>query len=398
MYREVEAGAPGQAIDRGGRPAARWVLPALIVIATGALTSATLAPVLVGLYVDQLRLSAAQASLAVGAENLAYAGGLLLFYLALHRLPRPQLAAFGLGVMIVASLLTAHAHGFWALIAIRTLFGVALGLASSTVFAAFAGRPDPQRVWALATFVNLAYAAALLSASGWISERFGLAGITAILAGVSVIGLTCIPALATGTPAKAAPPKAPPGAALTRSIPAACGVLALFCLYAGHTTLWSFQERMGVSVGLSRTQVGLLLGISILGAIVGSLTALFLGGRLGRIGPSTVSYIGLIASALLLASPDPKAYAAGAIIIKTAWFFGLPFILGAVARLDQTGRWSSLAAAMLALGSAVGPTAAAPIAQFGMAGIVFLAIGFYGLSFLFALPLLRADRLTSAAP
>ncbi|MDB5449684.1 MAG: hypothetical protein JWQ52_812, partial [Phenylobacterium sp.] len=317
MYREIEAGAPERAVDRGGKSAARWVLPALIVIATGALTSATLAPVLVGLYVDQLRLSAAQASLAVGAENLAYAGGLLLFYLALHRLPRPQLAAFGLGVMIVASLLTAHAHGFWALIAIRTLFGLALGLASSTVFAAFAGRPDPQRVWALATFVNLAYAAALLSASGWISERFGLAGITAILAGVSVIGLTCIPALATRVPANAAPPNAAPAPALTRSIPAACGVLALFCLYAGHTTLWSFQERMGLSVGLSRTQVGLLLGISILGAIVGSLTALFLGGRLGRIGPSTVSYIGLIASALLLASPDPKAYAAGAIIIKT---------------------------------------------------------------------------------
>jgi hypothetical protein len=33
-----------------------------------------------------------------------------------------------------------------------------------------------------------------------------------------------------------------------------------------------------------------------------------------------------------------------------------------------------------------------------MAGIVFLAIAFYGLSFLFSVPLLRADRMSGAAP
>ncbi len=40
----------------------------------------------------------------------------------------------------------------------------------------------------------------------------------------------------------------------TLNRPAICGALALLCLYAGHTTLWSFQERMGLAVGLDRSR------------------------------------------------------------------------------------------------------------------------------------------------
>ena len=145
-------------------------LAALIVIGTGAMTSATLSPVMLGLFIDELRLTASQASLALAAENGAYALGLLLFYLVLHRAPRPMLAAIGLVVMIVTSLLTARAGGFVPLLAIRGAFGLAMGFTASTVFAAYAGRADPQRVWAIATFVNLTYAAVLLALSGWIAQ------------------------------------------------------------------------------------------------------------------------------------------------------------------------------------------------------------------------------------
>ncbi|WP_372784675.1 MFS transporter [Phenylobacterium sp.] len=366
-----------------------------MVIATGALTSATLAPVLVGLYIDDLKLTAGLASLAVAAENLAYACGLLLFYVTLHKLPRRRLATAGLAVMIVSSLVTAGASGFWALILIRTVFGLALGLAASTVFAAFAARPDPQKAWGLANFINLTYAAALLSASGWISEHYGLIGIATVLAVVAAIGLACTSALPPRAPAVTATHRAqrsPP--TRSRAVPATCGVLALFFLYAGHTTLWSFQERMGVNLGMSRTQVGFLLGVSVLGAILGSGAALLVSGRWGRLGPSVAAYAGLLASTLLLAASSQTAYIAGAILIKTAWFFGLPFVLGAVARLDPTGRWSTLGAAMLAFGSALGPALAAPVAQFGMSAVALLAAGFYALSLVLTFPLFRADSVS----
>ena len=109
-------------------------LAALIVIGTGAMTSATLSPVMLGLYIDELHLTASQASLALAAENGAYALGLLLFYLILHRAKRPLLAATGLVVMIVTSLLTARAGGFVPLLAIRAAFGLAMGFTASTVF------------------------------------------------------------------------------------------------------------------------------------------------------------------------------------------------------------------------------------------------------------------------
>lgn len=374
----------------------RTSLAALIVIGTGAMTSATLSPVMLGLYIDELRLTASQASLALAAENGAYALGLLLFYLVLHRARRPMLAAIGLAVMIVTSLLTAKAGGFVPLLAIRAAFGLAMGFTASTVFAAYAGRADPQRVWAIATFVNLAYAALLLALSGWIAQTFGLTGIVAILAIVAAIGLACTrlipppPRLAQEAHAGAI------GRGLTINVPASCGALALLCLYAGHTTLWSFQERMGLAVGLDRSQVGVLLGISVLGAIAGALLSMAAGHRFGQRGPNALAFAGLIASALLLAIPLMAAYVAGAIIVKTAWFFGLPFILGALARLDRSGRWSSMGAALLALGSAIGPAIGATLAGYGAHMIGFLAAGLYLMSFLFTVPLFAADR--SAAP
>lgn len=368
----------------------RGTLPALIVIGTGAMTSATLSPVMLGLYIDELRLTASQASLALAAENGAYALGLLLFYFILHRAPRPMLAATGLAVMVVTSLLTAKAGGSAVLLAIRAVFGLAMGFTASTVFAAYAGRADPQRVWAIATFVNLTYAALLLTLSGWIAQTFGLIGIVAVLALVALIGLGC---------ARLIPP-APPAAThagiveggWTTNRPAICGALALLCLYAGHTTLWSFQERMGLAVGLDRTQVGVLLGVSVLGAIAGALLSMTAGQRFGQRGPNALAFAGLIVSALLLAVPVMAAYVAGAVIVKTAWFFGLPFILGAMARLDRSGRWSSMGAALLALGSAIGPAIGAALASHGAHMIGFLAAALYLLSFLFTVPLFAAAR------
>lgn len=369
----------------------RASLAALIVIGTGAMTSATLSPVMLGLYIDELRLTASQASLALAAENGAYALGLLLFYLVLHRMRRPMLAAAGLVIMIVTSLLTARVGGFVPLLAIRAAFGLAMGFTASTVFAAYAGRADPQRVWAIATFVNLAYAALLLTLSGWIAQTFGLTGIVAVLAMVAMIGLACTRLIPP--PRLAQEPHAGVAArGWTINLPASCGALALLCLYAGHTTLWSFQERMGLAVGLDRGQVGVLLGISVLGAIAGAVLSMTAGHRFGQRGPNALAFAGLIASALLLAVPVMAAYVAGAVIVKTAWFFGLPFILGALARLDRSGRWSSMGAALLALGSAVGPAIGATLASHGAHIIGFLAAGLYLMSFLFTVPLFAADR------
>ncbi|MBO9694728.1 MAG: MFS transporter [Sphingopyxis sp.] len=369
----------------------RASLAALIVIGTGAMTSATLSPVMLGLYIDELGLTASQASLAIAAENGAYALGLLLFYLILHRSRRPLLAAAGLAIMIVASLLTAKAGGFVPLLAIRAAFGLAMGFAASTVFAAYAGRSDPQRVWAIATFVNLAYAAILLSLSGWIAQTSGLAGIVALLALTALIGLGCtrlIPPAPSSPTVEATGMTESPGS--TVNLPAVSGALALLCLYAGHTTLWSFQERMGLAVGLDRSQVGVLLGLSVLGAIGGAVLSIIAGHRFGQRAPNALAFAGLVISALLLATPTMAAYVAGAVIVKTAWFFGLPFILGAIASLDRSGRWSSMGAALLALGSAVGPAIGATLAGHGAHIIGFLAAGLYLVSFLFTLPLLAA--------
>ncbi|WP_214673873.1 hypothetical protein, partial [Escherichia coli] len=54
--------------------------------------------------------------------------------------------------------------------------------------------------------------------------------------------------------------------------------------------------------------------------------------------------------------------------------------------------WSSMGAALLALGSAIGPAIGATLASHGAHMIGFLAAGLYLLSSLVTLPLFAADR------
>ncbi|NWP01157.1 hypothetical protein GY973_24020, partial [Escherichia coli] len=83
----------------------------------------------------------------------------------------------------------------------------------------------PQRVWAIATFVNLTYAAELLALSGWIAQNFGLAGIVAVLAGVALIGLACTRAIPPAPPVAQEARSAPAGSGWTLNRPAICGAL-----------------------------------------------------------------------------------------------------------------------------------------------------------------------------
>jgi len=134
------------------------------------------------------------------------------------------------------------------------------------------------------------------------------------------------------------------------------------------------------------------LGLSVLGALVGAGLATVLGRKIGQAWPNALAYLGLIVSAGLLATPVFGAYLAGAVLIKTAWFFGLPFLLGAIARLDRSDRWSSIGAAMLAVGSVVGPAIGDAIATDGAHAIGWLAAVLYAASFLLTLPVFILAR------
>ena len=78
----------------------------------------------------------------------------------------------------------------------------------------------------------------------------------------------------------------------------ACSSAALF---SGQTLIWSFSERIGVTLGLSMEQIGWILGFCGLSGLVGATIPTWLGTKYGRILPLV---LGLLGSEVLAQVPS----------------------------------------------------------------------------------------------
>jgi predicted MFS family arabinose efflux permease len=152
-------------------------------------------------------------------------------------------------------------------------------------------------------------------------------------------------------------------------------------VHVGHSALWSFQERMALSVGAPKSWIGALLAVSVLGGVLGAVLAFLLGEKLGVTRPQIIGYVLLAISACTLTGHfGAPGFAAGAVFLKVGWFFGLPYLQGSISTLDPSGRWASTAGGLQSFGTAVGPALAGLVAQHGYDSIVALAVSAYFLS------------------
>jgi hypothetical protein len=102
----------------------------------------------------------------------------------------------------------------------------------------------------------------------------------------------------------------------------------------------------------------------------------------------------VISSALLLAHGNSvAAFAAGAVLIKIGWFLGLPYLQGAIATLDSSGRWNSAGGALQAGGAALGPAMAATVVTNGYSYVAWVSVSCYLICLLLSVSILaQMDR------
>jgi predicted MFS family arabinose efflux permease len=143
--------------------------------------------------------------------------------------------------------------------------------------------------------------------------------------------------------------------------------LGIFVLFAcGQVALWVFIERIGRSIEVSASELGLVFAIlKVVGGLSAALVAL-LGDRLGNRWPHILVLAVLTLGVLMLANPiNFWDYAFGAWIWEGAFTIGCVYQTAAIAKLDHSNRLVVLVPAAFAVSAFIGPELAGRLAESG---------------------------------
>lgn len=168
----------------------------------------------------------------------------------------------------------------------------------------------------------------------------------------------------------------------------------LWC--TGFNGLWSYVERIGLSLNVPYEKISLLLiGCALLN-IIGPIINGLLGVRYGRTFPIIVGLtIQILAALSLVYNCTFLMYAGSVFIIGIAACFTVPNLRGLMAFLDPSGRVNGVSTAFFATGAAAGPFIAGLILNLGggYKGIAWITVFFVVLSTaLIFRPALHSDR------
>ena len=143
-------------------------------------------------------------------------------------------------------------------------------------------------------------------------------------------------------------------------------LLATLVFFAGASAIWAFIERIGAHSNFEPEALGVLLSITLVFALVGSLLAAALGGRFGNVKPFVAgALLALVAMTLLNAHQSFIVYAIGACLQTFVIGLLLPFAITEVADLDIDGRYVVLTVPAIGIGAMAGPGIAGVLSQSG---------------------------------
>ena len=325
-------------------PIAAW---AAIILANVAATPGNVLPVLAGLLADRYAIDEGDLGVLLAVNTCV---GLLTAATA----PR-WIAAVNLQAAIAAACVVVpvalfglgHAHDMAMLYVAEAALGGGAVAIASIAMTVIARLPNPARAWGIKVTGDVIFAGGLL----WLfpTARFGLNGLVAVLAGLTVAAMPLLTRL-------------PRHAVLDRPAPAAAAAAASLPIGAWYAlgamvVFYTSAETIGDGIAL-----GLFVGI------VGSLGAAVYAGRSKALWPQAASGALFVASiaALALRGGLVSFYVA-VFVFNAAWNFFMPFVIALVARRDPGGRLSALVPGTVMLGGIMGPP---------LAGLLIRAAGY----------------------
>lgn len=346
------------------------------VVGTGAAAAMVfnILPVFLGKAAESFALSDSSAGWLATTYLAGFGTSSISAPLWLHRLARRSLAR--MLFLCAAVLLAAGAvmNAFAAIVAFLFAAGLLLGGLYTLSFILAAEHPDPTRAVGVKLGGEVALGALLLFLiPAFVYPAFGFSGLLVSLALVLVAlsPSTRFVGASADTLGKEVGDHSGSSAIPRRAL-AALAALLLFTV--GQAAVWSFVERAGTRADYDAAAIGGVLSIAVLLGGAGSFLAGALSNRFGITAPvlfAASSY--LVAMALFAFGTGFWVYTSAVNLFFFAWLFALPYLVSAIAALDQSGRATSLVTACFAFGSMLGPAVAGEILARGDFELLYLA-------------------------
>jgi predicted MFS family arabinose efflux permease len=309
-------------------------------------------PLFLGALQDYLEFTNQQASLITASEIIGGALASLLAVFWINRLNWRIAAMFAIAVVVIGNVLTTFQTSFAGFATIRFLVGfLGNGTAFAIAISIISSSSDTERNFAYSIAAQVAFGVVSFAVLPYAIVQWQIAGILGPLGILALLTLLVIRWIPTSSTRDSGTSSAAGGSV---GLPLfALGALLIWCLGLGG--IYAFEERIGVAAGLEKTSVGTALAAAVAIGFLGAMTASWVADRWGRLLPVSVALGAQIAAIMLLQGEMSWVrFAMIAGFFHFFWNFTGPYMMGAVASSDQTGRISVLMPAAQTGGFAVG--------------------------------------------
>ena len=322
-------------------------------LGTAGMFYVNLLPAIVSGLRDALGYSNAQAGYVASANVYGAALGALAAVFLVRRFAWKRLQVAALSTLLVLDLASMAVASLPLLIALRAAHGLCGGVSIGIALAVMARTRVPQRAYGAQFTLQV-----LLGGLGllWLPELAAHRGSWVLflaLALITAVTLALLPLLADY-------PLAPATAAAARAAvprrPLAATLLAIFLFQAANMALFAFIIPLGHHYALSTAFVSDTLAAADWIAALGSLLAMWVGLRFGRLRPLVLALLITIpATAAFLRSDAATVFVGANVVTGVAWSFVIPWLFSMCAALDPSGRSATLGGFCSKMGLASGP-------------------------------------------
>ena len=330
-------------------------------------------PIFLGGLESVFKFDQTQANLIMSAEFAGMTLSSILSILWIGRFDWRKVALCALLAIVLGNLITSYIStdnisAFRLLVGIRFFTGlVGTGTAFALGIAAVGNTSEPDKNFGYAIASQIAMGSLIAFFVPNLIEKYGIAGMCFPAVILAVVAITLTSKLATSG-----------GVQPHRSIENQTAELSFFRKYklpiVGLLVMVFWQMGVGSffnnlvllkdSFNLEESIITNIIGLSTLLSIIGPLSASALASKVKRTIPVSLA---LVVQLLIVLSFQGEltwgGFAIRAILFQTAWNFSGPFLMGMIATMDKTGRFSALIPASQLGGIALGGAIIASLAQ-----------------------------------
>ena len=315
-------------------------------------------PLTIGVLVDGYGFSLKQAGL-IGSVEIASMtlAGLIIALYAQH-VSRARLAQIGCILGLLGNLLILVNSTFYALLLCRIIVGVGIGVITAAVNFSTASSSNAERLYAASTTGYGVILVVLFFIAPLVYTEISYPAYFMFFSILFLLGIYLTKWLLDVKPEKL-------GAVETKHIhfetllnPRLLGLyVATLFLWIGLGIVWAISERMGVNIGLTPQQAGLVIATSNAIGLLGSVVANVMGTRFGYARPLLLC-VGVLSLsyASLAASQNMVVWGAAFTLYNLGYYFMIPYVLGTAAQYDESGRAATLSALMSPVAHIITPS------------------------------------------